>query len=49
MTFDRDVYDTNPEIGFMTYRHPTFESLLAAALNPGSAVEVKAPAGRLDR
>ena len=34
MTFDRDVYDRNPEIGFMTYRHPVFDSLLVAALNP---------------
>ena len=24
MTFDRDVYDLNPEVGFMTYGHPIF-------------------------
>ena len=34
MTFDRDVCDRNPEVGFMTYRHPVFDSLLVAALNP---------------
>jgi hypothetical protein len=28
MTFDRDVYDRNPEIGFMTYRQPIFEDML---------------------
>lgn len=28
MTFDREVYDGNPEIGFMTYGHPVFEALL---------------------
>lgn len=28
MTFDRSVYDQNPEIGFLTYGHPVFEQLL---------------------
>ena len=28
MTFDKDIYDTNPEIGFMTYGNPTFDALL---------------------
>ena len=28
MTFDKVVYDTNPEIGFMTYGSPTFDKLL---------------------
>jgi hypothetical protein len=32
MTFDRDVCDRNPEIGFMTYRQPVFEELLKEAL-----------------
>ena len=32
MTFDRDVYDRNPEIGFLTYRQPVFEELLTEAL-----------------
>ncbi len=27
MIFDRDVYDQNPEIGFITYWHPVFEGL----------------------
>jgi hypothetical protein len=28
MTFDRLVYEENPEIGFMTYGHPVFDALL---------------------
>lgn len=28
MTFDRKVYDENPDIGFMTYGHSVFERLL---------------------
>ena len=37
MTFDRDVYDRNSEIGFMTYRHPVFESLLDGCLGATEA------------
>jgi hypothetical protein len=33
MTFDRDVYDRNPEIGFMTYRQPLFDRLLGDAFS----------------
>jgi len=29
MTFDRKVYDENPDIGFMTYGQPVFEALIA--------------------
>lgn len=28
MSLDRDAYDHNPEIGFMTYGHPVFDELL---------------------
>ena len=28
MSFDREVYDRNPDMGFVTYQHPVFESLL---------------------
>lgn len=28
MTFDRNVYDRNPEIGFMSYGHPVFDELI---------------------
>ena len=28
VTFDRDVYDHNPDIHFMTYREPVFETVL---------------------
>lgn len=28
MTFDRKVYEANPDIGFMTYGHPVFEELI---------------------
>lgn len=28
MTFNRTVYDNNPEIGFLTYDHPVFDGLL---------------------
>jgi superfamily II DNA/RNA helicase len=28
MTFDRAVYEQNPEIGFMTYGHPVFDRLI---------------------
>ena len=32
MTFDLNVYDQNPEIGFMTYGHPVFDGLLEPVL-----------------
>lgn len=33
-TFDREVYDHNPEIRFMTYGEPVFEGLLDEVLRP---------------
>jgi hypothetical protein len=36
-TFDRQVYDKNPEIRFMTYLEPVFEGLLEEALGPTGA------------
>jgi len=35
MTLDRDVFDQNSEMGFMTYGHPVFESLLNRVLGNG--------------
>ncbi|MCL1599273.1 MAG: SNF2-related protein, partial [Actinomycetia bacterium] len=40
MTFDRDAYDRNPEIGFMTYQQPIFD----AFLNEVRFVHTTAPA-----